>query len=161
MPLPGYVRRLILPLLFVALMAQPLVSRQRDTSTGAAAAAITAVFKRQQADWNRGDIDAFMQGYWNSPQLSFSGANGVHRGWTAVRDRYRREYPNQAAMGHLEFSELEIRSLGDDFALVLGKWHLDRESGNVGGVFSLVFQRFSEGWRITHDHTSVVTEPQH
>jgi beta-aspartyl-peptidase (threonine type) len=59
-------------------------------------------------------------------------------------------------MGHLEFSELEITALGDEAALILGRWHLDRESGPVGGVFTLVARRFPEGWRIIHDHTSEV-----
>jgi ketosteroid isomerase-like protein len=57
-------------------------------------------------------------------------------------------------MGHLEFSELEVRPLGPDAALVLGKWHITRAAGDVGGIFTLVLQKFPEGWRITHDHTT-------
>jgi len=44
--------------------------------------------------------------------------------------------------------------LGPDAALILGHWHLKREKDDLGGVFSLVWQRFPEGWRIIHDHTS-------
>jgi len=62
-------------------------------------------------------------------------------------------------MGHLEFSELEMRRLGPDAALVLGRWHLTRNAGNLGGVYSLVFERFPEGWRIVHDHTSADANP--
>jgi TonB family protein len=40
----------------------------------------------------------------------------------------------------------------------LGKWHLKREKGDVGGVFTLLWQRFPEGWKIIHDHTSTVEE---
>lgn len=118
-------------------------------------AAITAVLAEQQAAWNRGDVDAFMKGYWDSPDLTFSGSSGITRGWQPVLARYRKNYPDQKAMGHLDFSALEVRPLGKDAALVLGRWHLQRDSDQLGGVFTLVFQRFPDGWRIIHDHTSL------
>lgn len=119
-------------------------------------AAITAVLDAQQAAWNRGDVDAFLAGYWHSPELTFSGSSGVSRGWDGVLARYKENYPDQRAMGKLDFSELEFRFLGPDAALVLGRWHLKRDNGDIGGVFSLVWQRFPEGWKIVHDHTSAV-----
>jgi L-asparaginase / beta-aspartyl-peptidase len=118
--------------------------------------AIRMVLNAQQAAWNRGDVDAFLLGYWRSPELTFSGSSGVSRGWDGVRARYKKNYPDRAAMGELEFSELEFRFLGKDAALVLGKWHLNREKGDVGGVFTLVWQKFPQGWKIIHDHTSAV-----
>ncbi|MGA2421469.1 MAG: nuclear transport factor 2 family protein [Candidatus Acidiferrum sp.] len=117
-------------------------------------AAILAALEAQQAAWNRGDVDAFMEGYWQSPELSFSGTSGITRGFDGVRDRYKTKYATRAQMGELNFSELEFHFLGPDAALVLGHWHLKRESGEIGGVFSLVWQRFPEGWKIVHDHTS-------
>jgi ketosteroid isomerase-like protein len=122
-------------------------------------AAITSLLTGQQAAWNRADVKAFMQGYWNSPELTFAGSNGITRGWEPVLARYEKQYPDQAAMGRLDFSELEMRSLGPDAALVLGRWHLTRQAGNLGGVYSLVFERFAEGWRIVHDHTSSDATP--
>jgi uncharacterized protein (TIGR02246 family) len=116
--------------------------------------AIRAVLATQQAAWNRGDIPAFLEGYWNSPELTFSGSDGIVRGYDGLLERYRKSYPDAAAMGKLDFSELEVRVLGADSALVLGHWHLKRASGDIGGVFTLVFCRFSAGWRIIHDHTS-------
>jgi ketosteroid isomerase-like protein len=121
-------------------------------------AAITAVLSAQQEAWNHADVDKFLEGYWRSPALTFSGTAGIARGWDAVLARYKKNYPDQAAMGHLEFSELEFWFLGKDAALVLGHWHLARAQGDVGGVFSLVWQRFPEGWKIIHDHTSAVPE---
>jgi uncharacterized protein (TIGR02246 family) len=117
--------------------------------------AITAVLNAQQAAWNRGDVDAFLVGYWHSNDLTFSGSSGVARGWDGVLARYKKTYPDRAAMGELDFSNLEFRFLGPDAALVLGRWHLKREN-EAGGVFSLVWQRFPHGWRIIHDHTSAV-----
>ncbi len=121
-------------------------------------AAITKILDTQQKAWNQGDVDAFLEGYWHSPELTFSGSGGIARGWDGVLARYRKNYPDRAAMGQLDFSGLEFRFLGADAALVLGRWHLTRAQGDVGGVFSLVWQRFPEGWRIVHDHTSAVAE---
>ena len=118
--------------------------------------AIVKILEAQQDHWNRGNVDAFLEGYWHSPDLTFSGSGGIARGWDGVRARYKKNYPDRAAMGHLDFSGLEFRFLGKDAALVLGHWHLARAQGDIGGVFSLVWQRFPEGWRIIHDHTSAV-----
>jgi uncharacterized protein (TIGR02246 family) len=118
--------------------------------------AIRKILDAQQSAWNQGNVDAFLEGYWHSPDLTFSGSGGIARGWDGVLERYKKNYPDRAAMGQLDFSGLEFRFLGKDAALVLGHWHLVREKGDVGGVFSLVWQRFPEGWRIIHDHTSTV-----
>jgi len=118
------------------------------------AQSIQQVLKLQQDAWNRGDIPAFLEGYWNSPELSFAGSEGIVRGYQGLMDRYKRSYPDRGAMGQLDFSELEIHSLGPDSAMVLGHWHLKRVKGDAGGVFTLIFRRFSTGWRIIHDHTS-------
>jgi uncharacterized protein (TIGR02246 family) len=119
-----------------------------------ASAAIRAVLITQQAAWNHGDIAAFLEGYWNSPELTFSGPNGIVRGYAGVLERYQKAYPDKLTMGELEFSSLEVRMLGQDSALMLGHWHLTRKIGDAGGVFTLVFERFPAGWRIIHDHTS-------
>jgi len=119
---------------------------------------IRAVLEAQQEAWNRGDLDAFMQGYWKSDRTEFVGPSGIQRGWQAVLDRYRQGYPNREAMGKLSFSNLEINLLGSDAAFVLGRWRLDRAADHPHGVFTLIFRRFPEGWRIVHDHTSAATK---
>jgi ketosteroid isomerase-like protein len=128
--------------------ATPTETSQRD--------AVQAVLVKQQTAWNQGDVVAFMDGYWNSPELTFLGATGVTRGYAATLARYQKSYPDQASRGHLDFTELEVHSLAKDAALVVGRWHLKRQSGDLGGVFSTVFQRFPEGWKIVSDHTSIV-----
>jgi len=142
-----------------AVLQRPSLSKPADAHD-ADRVAITAVLQAQQAAWNRGDVDSFLVGYWQSPELTFSGSNGVSRGWDGVLARYKKNYPDRAAMGELAFSDLEFRFLGPGAALVLGKWHLKREMGDIGGVFSLVWQKFPEGWKIVHDHTSTVSFPQ-
>lgn len=143
------------------LLSKPLWG-QSATDAGQAnttdRSAIQTVLEAQQAAWNRGDVNAFLKGYWESPDLTFSGSAGITRGFAGVQERYKRNYPDKAAMGELNFSGLEFRFLGPNAALVLGHWHLTRKNGDVGGVFSLVWQKFPEGWRIVHDHTSQVEE---
>ena len=140
----------------VFLFAQRQVFAKPADARTADRQAIGGVLSAQQTAWNRGDVDAFVAGYWHSPELTFSGSSGVARGWDGVLARYNKNYPDRAAMGELDFSELEFRFLGPDAALVLGRWHLKREKDDVGGVFTLVWQRFPDGWKIIHDHTSAV-----
>jgi ketosteroid isomerase-like protein len=115
---------------------------------------ITKVMTDQAEAWNRGDIDGFMRGYWNSDKLLFvSGAN-VTRGRQPTLDRYKKSYDTRAKMGTLTFTDLEVTVLSPDAAVVLGSWSLARDSDNPHGKFTLTFRRFKEGWRIIIDHTS-------
>ena len=153
-------RGLFCGLLFACLglgMSSP-VRTQAQEARQSDRAAITKILNAQQKAWNEGNVDAFLEGYWHSPELTFSGSSGIARGWDGVLARYKKNYPDRAAMGRLDFSNLEFHFLGKDAALVLGHWHLSRAQGDIGGVFSLVWQRFPEGWRIIHDHTSAVPE---
>lgn len=110
-----------------------------------------------QADaWNRGDIDAFMQPYWKSPDMTFSSTRGVTKGWQTVRSGYKTRYPTRTDMGELTFSDLDVRELGPRVVLVLGRWKIDRGEP-IGGVFSLVWRKTGDQWVIVHDHTSVDT----
>jgi len=140
------------------LLAQKQVCAKAAQERAGDREAVRAVLRAQQTAWNRGDVAAFLVGYWHSPELTFSGSSGVARGWDQVMARYKKNYPDRAAMGQLDFSELEFRFLGPDAALVLGRWHLRREKDELGGVFSLVWQRFPDGWKIVHDHTSALAE---
>jgi ketosteroid isomerase-like protein len=121
---------------------------------------IRAVLDAQVAAWNRGDIEGFMAGYWKSDETLFAGANGFSRGWQALLERYRKNYPDRKAMGKLSFTELEIHALSNDAAYIVGRWQLERESDRPGGVFTLIARRFPEGWRIVHDHTSAFAPPK-
>jgi uncharacterized protein (TIGR02246 family) len=165
LPLPRRPRLNRILLITLVLAVAPFAARVQSAPEHHAKdrAAITQLITSQQDSWNKGDVDAFMSAYWKSPDLTFSGASGTQRGYDAVYARYKKSYPDRASMGHLDFSELDFHFTGNDGALVLGHWHLTREKsagGDIGGVFSLVWQRFPEGWRIIHDHTSAVREPK-
>ena len=124
-----------------------------------AASEIRIVLKSQQDAWNRGDIDAFMNGYWHSDQTVFVSGDEVSRGWQKVLDRYKTKYSDRAKMGTLAFSDLEITTLSGDSAAVLGSWKLNRANDQPHGRFTLIFRRFPDGWKIVHDHTSAASPP--
>lgn len=117
---------------------------------------IQQVLSTQAAAWNRHDLDSFMLGYWNSPELTFfSGANAAY-GWQAALDRYRKNHQSEGhEMGKLEFSDLQIEPLASDAAFVRGAWKLTLSDGKTPhGLFTLIFRKFPEGWKIVHDHSS-------
>ena len=118
--------------------------------------AIKHVLTAQQEAWNRRDLDGFMSGYWNSPDLTFFSGAKETRGWQATLERYRATYNSPGhAMGKLDFSDLRIEMLGPEGAFVRGAWHLTMPEGkNPGGKFTLIFRKFGDGWKIIHDHTS-------
>jgi beta-aspartyl-peptidase (threonine type) len=112
------------------------------------------VMDEQVAAWNRGDIDGFMQGYWNSPEMTFVSGDNVTKGWQPTLERYKKNYNTRAKMGVLTFSEIEIEILSRDAAKVLGRWHVAHEPKDDQGRFTLIFRKLKDGWKIVHDHTS-------
>jgi beta-aspartyl-peptidase (threonine type) len=139
-------RKFVLTLLFMAASTAYLQAQTPE-------AAIRRVMDEQAAAWNRGDIDAFMKGYWNSDKLVFV-TNEVTRGWRPTLERYKKNYDSREKMGTLTFSDLEITVLSKDAAVVLGSWSLARAKDEPHGKFTLIFRKFKEGWRIIMDHTS-------
>ena len=125
-----------------------------NTAGDSASVEIRKVLDGQQAAWNRGDLEGFMNGYARSDKTNFVSGDKVTRGWQTVLDGYRTKYSNRALMGTLAFSDLEITALGPDSAVVLGRWELKRAKDNPHGIFTLIFRRTADGWRIVQDHTS-------
>ena len=131
---------------------------------GAAAAdtpattAIRNVLAVQQGAWNRGDLEAFMQGYWKGEDIRFAGGDSFKYGWQSTLDGYKKSYPTPAAMGKLDFDLVEVREVGPDAAYVFGKWHLTRANEAPDkaphGLFTLLFERKNGNWVITRDHSS-------
>lgn len=166
------IKSLLLPLLFapMLLMAQFLhaASPIPDGARAAAARqekqqkragpeqAIKHVLLSQVDAWNHGRLEDYMQGYWRSPDLTFFSGGTVTKGWEPTLERYRKRYQGEGReMGRLDFQDLKIDVLGRRAAVVTGKWHLTTSDGkNPHGLFTLIFKRMPEGWRIMHDHTS-------
>ena len=136
--------------LVLALLLTTIVLAQSDED------AIRAVMERQTADWNRGDIRGFMQGYDDSEATLFIGSS-VERGYRRVLERFVSRYGDREKMGKLSFTNLEVHPLGPGYALVIGNFQLVRSAeggGESKGIFSLTFQKKPAGWKIIADHTS-------
>jgi ketosteroid isomerase-like protein len=117
---------------------------------------IIKVLVAQENAWNKGDIAAFASGYKDSPDTLFI-THQVYRGFAGLVDEYKHDYPNKGAMGTLAYSDLEVHPLDENFAVVIGKYHLERskkDGGNAEGLFSLVFELTDNGWKIVVDHTT-------
>lgn len=117
-------------------------------------AAVRAVIDAQRDAWNRGDIEGYMDGYARSTDTIFVSGDNVTRGWQTVLDRYKKNYDSREKMGTLTFSDLEFTPIGNDAAIVLGRWRLQRAHDEPHGRFTLIFRKTKQGWRIVHDHTS-------
>ncbi|MCE2733081.1 MAG: YybH family protein [Chryseotalea sp.] len=116
--------------------------------------AILAVMHKQQKAWNEGNIENFMVGYWQSDSLQFIGSRGIQRGWQKTLENYKKSYPNVAAMGKLEFSEIQINIISKNQAFVIGRWKLTREKDQPNGYFTLFWEKKNGNWVITVDHSS-------
>jgi ketosteroid isomerase-like protein len=128
-------------------------SKEPAADVAADTAAIRKTLADQVEAWNRGDLDAYMQGYWNSPALKFISGASVTTGWAETLARYKARYDTAAKRDHLAFTKLEVQLLGPDAALATGHWRLER-GAPVEGEFSLTLRRLPDGWRIVVDHTS-------
>ena len=115
---------------------------------------IKAVLEKQRLDWNNGDMIGYMQGYLKSDSLLFVGKTGPFYGWEKNLQVYQQVYPDKAAMGNLTFDIIQIKIIDKKHAFVLGGWNLQMEKGEQKGFFTLLVEKFKEGWKIVVDHSS-------
>ena len=117
---------------------------------------VLQVLTAQQAAWNDGNLEAYMQGYWKSDSLTFIGKKGITKGWQSTLENYQKSYPDKSTMGQLSFEILSLEYLSSDAIYVIGKWNLEREmtKGNLSGHFTLVLKKIKEEWLIVSDHSS-------
>ncbi len=129
-----------------------------DDTSSDAAAEIVAMLESSAASWNEGDLDGFLDDYMEGEETTFTGASGTTRGADEVRRRYLASYWSTGRPQHrLSFAGIEVRALGPDHALALGRYVLtEPDDGTVAseGIFSLVLTRTGHGWKIIHDHSS-------
>lgn len=117
-------------------------------------AEVRGLLALQTKEWNAGNIPAFMNTYWKSDSMMFIGKNGITYGWQKTLDNYQKNYPDTAAMGKLKFDLLEVKRLSPTYFFVVGKWHLTRSIGDIGGIFTLLFRKVANRWLIIADHSS-------
>ena len=116
--------------------------------------AILSLLNQQAIEWNKGNIDEFMKGYWNNDSLMFIGKGGVTYGYTNTLNNYKKNYINTEQMGNLTFEFLKVTKISAEYYWVLGKWSLKRSVGDVGGHYTLLFRKINGKWLIVPDHSS-------
>ena len=142
--------RKFLLIVFVAALPNVLFAQDADKDKQQ----ILALLQRQASDWNRGNIEAFMVGYWNNDSLMFIGQSGVTYGYQKTLANYKKNYSDTAQMGKLSFNILHVNKLSPEYYYVVGKWFLKRSVGDVGGHFNLLFRKVNGQWVIVADHSS-------
>jgi ketosteroid isomerase-like protein len=156
MTLPPSLRLAALTLTFLAPALLPAQQPDPLHTASRQELNIIKVLIAQENAWNKGDLTAFASGFKDSPDTLFI-THQVSRGFAGLLDEYKHDYPTKAAMGTLTYSDLEVHPLDENFAVVIGKYHLERskkDGGNAEGLFSLVFENTDNGWKIVVDHTT-------
>ena len=127
----------------------------RQANTDATPLLVRAVLSRQQEAWNAGELERFMEDYWDSDELTFFSEGNVTKGYAGLQERYRKDYKSEGKeMGTLTFSDLDVTPMGASHATARGRWKVVTSNETVDGLFTLALYRFRDGWKITHDHTS-------
>lgn len=127
---------------------------KRDFNEGIIKSEVLKEIQKCEDGWNKGNLTDYMQSYLQSDSLRFSGNNSYRFGWKAVLENYKRGYPNKEAMGSLTFSELDVKAISKDAALVFGRFTTARTSDTLTGLFTLLMRKYDNDWRIVHDHSS-------
>ena len=115
---------------------------------------ILQIMERQQNCWNQGDIQCFMNGYWESDSLMFVSSKRVYFGYQQTLERYLNDYPDRQSMGTLTFTYIHMRQLSADAFYLVGSYHLKRTIGDASGHFTLLWRKIAGAWVIVSDHSS-------
>lgn len=115
---------------------------------------IRSILRNQESAWNRADLRSFMKGYWESDSMLFMGKNGPTYGYSTTLKNYLKNYPDSAHTGFFTSTIVSVKRLSKQYYIVVGKWHLQRSVGDVGGYYSLLFRKIKKKWVIVMDHTS-------
>jgi len=135
-------------LLLLVLITQNAFTQSKDE------AAILKLLSAQVKSWNKGDVNQFMQGYWENDSLMFVGKDGVTFGYNKTLANYKKNYPDKAYMGQLKFTLLSVQALDKQYFSVIGKWELTRTVGNVSGHYTILLKKINGEWKIILDHSS-------
>ena len=131
-----------------------LIAMQANAQKTGDREAILNLLEQQRSGWNKGDLEAYMQGYWRSDSLLFVGKSGPTYGWQKTLEKYKRGYPDKQAMGFLTFGIKKIELLSKDQAFVLGSWNLKRANDEPKGYFTLWLRKIEGYWKVVADHSS-------
>ena len=116
---------------------------------------ILNILDRQTKAWNEGNVNNFMNGYWESDSLMYIGKSGVTYGYNSTLESYKKNYPDKSTMGTLKFDIVKVDFISNDACFVVGKWYLTRpKKGDIGGHYTLLWRKIKGNWVIVADHSS-------
>lgn len=118
---------------------------------------VRAVLKTQSDAWSRGDLEAFSSVY--ADDATFLSPTGVTHGGRQVLERYRKRYPDAAAMGKLTLEVIETRAFPESAeaagVTVAAKWRLEypgqADKKTAEGLTLIVLKKTAAGWKIVQD----------
>ncbi len=137
--------------------AAPSVDYAMNATGRPALDAVVATVQSQAAAWNDGDLGAFMNVFWRSPEFTFVSGSTVTKGWDETYRRYRDGYGESGDLGRLSYSNLEAKMLAADTASVVGRYAFARGAASGQGAMTLVMRRFEGAWRVVQHH--MVADP--
>jgi uncharacterized protein (TIGR02246 family) len=120
---------------------------------------LEAMFARAAANWNAGNLDAFVDDYLPSDSTTYIGGRGMVRGPAAIRASYAPMFTGRIVRDSLSFEILDVDPLAPDIVNFIGRYTLTRrldgrDSVTARGPTSLLLRRVNGRWRIVHDHSS-------
>jgi beta-aspartyl-peptidase (threonine type) len=145
----------LLPIMVAACRIE--VEPEEDTSLEPTA---RAILERSAADWNRGDLEAFLEDYQDAPATTLVVGEEIIAGLDEIRDHYAPVFAPGAERDSLRFETLHVRSLSPLIGIVTARWIRHTKAGTAdSGPLTLVMRRTGTGWKITHNHSSSDTAP--
>ena len=139
----------VILILLICFNANSIIGQNKNESQ------IRSILGNQTKYWNQGNLERFMEGYWGNDSLAFIGKSGLTYGFDKTLANYKKNYPDMATMGSLDFEIKKIEKLSKKIYFVIGKWHLTRkEKGDLKGQYSLIFKKIRRKWTIISDHSS-------
>jgi beta-aspartyl-peptidase (threonine type) len=140
-----------------ALACAPSGERSEATDPAAFQTAVDSLLTESEDSWNGGDLDGFVYWYKRGEETSFMGAGGPIYGWETIRSRYAPRFGPGAERDSLRFEGLQTRPLAPWLGLATARYVLFQgDSITSRGIFTLVLERTTEGWRIIHDHSNEI-----
>jgi uncharacterized protein (TIGR02246 family) len=139
------------------LVAIPLASAA-EPAAASPEEQVAAILRAQADAWNRGDLEAFTSVY--AEDAAFLSPSGLTHGRREVLERYRKRYPDKAAMGKLDLDVIEARTFPAgktaEAVSVVARWRLEyprqAERKTAEGLTLLVLRRVGGGvWEIVQD----------
>lgn len=116
------------------------------------ASSIQDDLKSFATSWNNGNIKEVMQHYKKSDSSTLIWSQ-ITTGYNNISHYLQKTYSSKNDMGTLTTSDVKIKTLSANYALVTGHWQIKTsDDKEIGGPFSMIYENTKNGWKIILDH---------